>query len=758
MDSYFCQSFHLSRKFMADQLVKPKANFGTLPVYLTAISTILGAIMFLRFGYAVGNLGFYGVLLIVLIGHMVTIPTAMSLAEIATNQKVKGGGEYYIISRSFGLNIGSSIGIALYFSQAISVAFYVIAFAEAFDPVISWLHDSLGFTLADKRFISMPVLGLLIWLMLKKGADIGMKALYVVVATLIASLVLFFLGKHGCASGFSTSHLFDHISRPDGFFIVFAICFPAFTGMTAGVGLSGDLKNPGKSIPFGTLAATITGMIIYCFIAYKLATCASPEDLDSNQLIMGKIALWGPIIPIGLAAATLSSALGSFMIAPRTLQALGGDKIFPMRGFNSWVSKGTADKNEPVNASVITSVIAVFFVMMGDVNAVAGIISMFFMVTYGSICTISFFQHFSADPSYRPSFKSRWYISLLGALMCLYIMFNMNAVYAIAALVIMVLLYIVLSHYSKEKSGMATIFQGVIFQLSRNLQVFLQKAEKEKSDDNWRPSIICISKDSFTRFAAFDLMRWMSHKYGFGTYIHFIKGMFSAETRKESEVALSRLIEIADLTHSNVYLDTMISPSFTSAIAQLVQLPGISGKDNNMLLFEFSKTDPAPLGEVLDNFHLVQNAEFDLCILGTSERDFGHHRELHIWITKNDYQNASLMILLGYIILGHPDWRKGQIKLFALYPRSQMAAQKEKLLQLTSTGRLPISPANIRVLGYEEGVSLKDVINRHSSQADLTVRGISEQVLTTHNPEVFSGYDQTGNMLFVYTGKEKLIR
>ena len=78
---------------------------------------------------------------IIVIGHIVTIPTAMAVAEIATNQKVEGGGAYYIISRSFGLNIGAAIGIALFLAQAISVAFYVVAFAEAFDPIIDILFD-----------------------------------------------------------------------------------------------------------------------------------------------------------------------------------------------------------------------------------------------------------------------------------------------------------------------------------------------------------------------------------------------------------------------------------------------------------------------------------------------------------------------------------------------------------------------------------------------------------------------------------------
>ncbi len=108
-------------------------KFGTSHVFFTAISTIQGAVLFLRFGFAVGTLGFFGVVMLIILGHMVTIPTALAISEIATNKRVEGGGEYFIISRSFGLNIGATIGIALYLSQAISVAFYVIALTETFE-------------------------------------------------------------------------------------------------------------------------------------------------------------------------------------------------------------------------------------------------------------------------------------------------------------------------------------------------------------------------------------------------------------------------------------------------------------------------------------------------------------------------------------------------------------------------------------------------------------------------------------------------
>ncbi len=230
------------------------SKFGTLPVFITTISTILGAILFLRFGYAVGHQGFLGAIGIILLGHMVTIPTAMAVAEIATNQKVQGGGAYYIISRSFGLNIGSAIGITLYLSQAISVAFYIIAFSEAFDPLIRFLHYEINTPIIDKRWIGIFSMTILAALILTRGANIGMKALYLVVAILFTSLLFFFLGKPTDPE--YVMEFNAHIRNPDSFFYVFTIVFPAFTGLVAGLGLSGDLRNPSKSIPRGTLLAT----------------------------------------------------------------------------------------------------------------------------------------------------------------------------------------------------------------------------------------------------------------------------------------------------------------------------------------------------------------------------------------------------------------------------------------------------------------------------------------------------------------------
>ena len=740
---------------MASTTLNPKGKFGTAPVFLTAISTILGAIMFLRFGYSVGQVGVYGTIAIVLIGHLVTIPTAMALAEIATNQKVEGGGEYFIISRSFGLTIGAAIGIALYLSQAISVAFYLIAFTEAFEPLLPFINEYLPFAI-NKTVIGIISILLLSWLMLTKGASSGMTLLYVVVAILAVSLVMFFAG--GPTDGFTTPDTFRWIDDKSDFFKIFAIVFPAFTGMTAGVGLSGDLKDPKKSIPVGTLAATVIGMVIYVIIAFKLGSSASAEQLGNldNQLIMADIAIWWPIIPIGLAAATISSALGSVMVAPRTLNAISLDRIIPMPLLNRWLGKVKRSNNEPVNASLVTCVIAFFFVLMGDVNAVAEVISMFFMVTYGSICLISLFENFASNPGYRPSFKSKWYISLLGAVMCIGLMFKINTVYAIAAIILMTTIYLILNAYNK-KGDMAAIFSGVIFQVSRNLQVFLQK-RKANADDAWRPSVVAISKDSFDRFSSFDLLRWISHKIGFGTYIHHIDGYLSTETMQQAEADQERLVKMTQISSSSVFVDTMVNPKYMHSISQVLQLPGISGQENNMILFEFNKHKEDGCKEIVDHIGLAKAVDFDICVLASSEKDFGFNNEIHLWITSSDYQNANLMIYIAYIILGHPDWSSGgQIKLFAVYPEEEAVAQRNKLLDMISSGRLPISANNIEIIPKAEGMTNKEVINHRSRDADLTIVGFRYEKVKHDGHESFIGYDKIGNVLFVNAQKEKEI-
>jgi len=723
-------------------------KFGTGPVFFTAISTILGAILFLRFGYAVGMMGFWGVILIILVGHMVTIPTALALSEIATNQKVKGGGEYFIISRSFGMNIGSTIGFFLYLSQTISVAFYVIAFTEAFEPFFNYIQERYGFTL-PRQFISLPAMALLSWMILKKGAGMGVMSLYIIVGILFIALTLFFAGKTDYTPEISIMGSMQNIDFKS-FFLVFAIVFPAFTGMTAGVGLSGDLKNPARSIPVGTTTATVLGMIIYVFLAWKLYSSVPAGELIGDQLVMRQIAIFGPlIIPLGLAASTISSAIGSVMVAPRTMQALARDKAFPGRKLNIWLSRGKGENHEPYNATIISIVIAFGFVALGNVNAVAEIISMFFMITYGSLCLISFLFHFGADPSYRPVFRSRWYISLIGFVMCFWLMFKINAPYAIVAVIVLIGVYLLISRYHGDRKGVENIFSNSILQVNRGLQVYLQKKGKTSRTRKWRPSVVCISSDTFKRQNALRMLNWIAFRHGFGTYIHRIDGYFSTSTKEESGEVFDKLLSMTGDKHNQVYIDTLISPSYTSAIAQVIQLPGISGMENNMILFEYDKANPENLGQIVENFSLSKTAGYDVCILGSSSRNIQYKNGIHIWIRNIDQYNANLMILLGYIINGSPAWRKSQIRIFEISTEEEIQDTREKLIKLIHEGRLPITANNIEIIRADDQSNVKTMITERSKDAGLTMIGFHSDHIKHNGIEIFKGFENLGDVLFV---------
>ncbi len=725
-------------------------GFGTGPVFLASIGTILGAIMFLRFGYAVGHTGLLGALLIILVGHAVTVPTALAIAEIATNRRVEGGGEYFIISRSFGTTIGGAIGVSLYFSQAISVAFYMIAFAEAFRPLAAWWQTATGFGF-DPRIVSLPATGVLVWVVLRKGADLGVKALWAVAAILAVSLAMFFLGTGPDEFRPETIPMVSGLSDPDPFMLVFAIVFPAFTGMTAGVGLSGDLANPRRSIPLGIMAATVAGMIVYIFVVVKLAVSVDTALLAEDQLVMARIAVWGPIIPIGLACATLSSAIGSILVAPRTLQALGGDRIVPAHRFNTFIARGLGPANEPRNATLVTSVIAVVFVVLGDVNLVARIVSMFFMVTYGALCAISFLEHFAARPSYRPSFRSKWYLSLFGAVMCLVLMLQMDLFYALVAIIVMAGLYVVIRRSRGGVDDLAAIFHGVMTQATRYLQIRLQKTPPS----DWRPSVIMITPRTFDRSAPVQLLEWLCHRHGFGTYLHHIPGVLNRATFRESRSIQDRLVRTVQERRGAIYVDTMISPSMASALAQSLQMPGVSGMENNTILFEYGVHDGSGvLDEIVSGLNMAGSTRMNRLVLRHGDNFFGSRTSIHVWLTWHDARNANLMILLTYILLGHRDWTGAEVSIFAAYPRSEARERTEDLHTMITEGRLLISEKNVTVIPTDDGIDFQKLVQAKSDTADLVMLGFTNARLEQKGVELFKRFGTLRDTLFVSAEEE----
>lgn len=707
--------------------------------------------MFLRFGYAVGHVGLLGALGIIALGHLVTIPTALALSEIATNRKVEGGGEYFIISRSFGVRIGAAIGLSLYLSQAISVAFYIIAFAEAFDSLIPTLEAWTGLAF-DPRMISLPTAVLLGVLMLTRGAALGVKALYVVISVLAASLVLFFFGDPVPPADGSLR--WDaRLAAPDAFFVVFAIVFPSFTGMTAGVGLSGDLAEPRRSIPRGTLAATLGGMLVYILIAWKLSVSATPELLAEDQLVMAKIAAWGPIIPIGLACATISSAIGSFLVAPRTLQALAHDGCFIPDGLNHTLARGTGDANEPRAATLVTTALVLVVVGLGNVDFVARLISMFFMVTYGTLCTISFLEHFAANPDYRPTFRTRWYLSLLGALMCGLMMFLMDPVFALLAVAAMVAFY-GLTKWTRAGASddtLVALFLGVMSQTARWIQVRLQRARWATRGRGWRPSIVALNPTSLTEgFGAMKLLGWLCERHGVGTYIQVIEGRLSAASYDQSRLLRERIVEMTRADAPGVYVTTMVSPSLRSAMAQVLQMPGVSGMENNTVLLDYGPgVDDSTLEILLDDAELAIETQRNVLFLRDDGTPFGEGGRLDVWLTWHDEKNAKLMLLLAYIIAGNPRWAGCELRVFAAMPDDEITTERKSFRDLCRQGRIPIPERNIRFLGANSSEQYDRLVAEHSADSDLVIMGMTAQSMTTRRRARLQRHPDLGHVLFV---------
>jgi hypothetical protein len=382
---------------------------------------------------------------------------------------------------------------------------------------------------------------------------------------------------------------------------------------------------------------------------------------------------------------------------------------------------------------------------------------MFFLITYGTLCLSSFLNHFGSPPSYRPRFRSRWYISLAGFVMSVWVMFKINAGYTLVSYIFIVLIYLFLEYRTKDRKGIVSIFKGALFQLNRRIQVYMQKHQSGMDTEEWRPAAVCVSSHSCERDKVLDLMKWISYRHGFGTYFHFIDGYYSRQTHLKAKEIVNRLIETQKNTGGTLYIDTMISPSYTSAIAQVIQAPSISGMENNMVVFEYDKRKPAELDRIIENVNLVRAGDYDVCIFAGSDHMMRPDNGIHVWIRETDEMNTNFMILLGYIIMSHPDWRKGHIKIFLTSPKGEMTEVKRDLEKRIAEGRLPITLANIEIVPISEGQRPCDVIAAHSASAALTMIGFNKEIIKSRPIEFFTDYDKIGDTLFVNCNSKKEI-
>jgi len=401
-------------------------RFGTFEgVFTPTFLSILGVIMYLRLGWVVGSVGLSRALLIIVIANLISLSTCLSVSSITTNIRIGGGGAYSIISKSLGLEVGSAIGIPLYLSQAISVAFYVAGFTEC------WVSVFPGYNYLAVSLITWFFLLVVSYV----SARLAFRLQYVVIVIILCSIVSFFLGSRTA----SAAVLFQPGVDPANFWKVFAVFFPAVTGILAGVTMSGELKDAQKSIPVGIISALAVTFVIYIIFAFRFAYAASPQDLVNNTFLIVQLSKWRFVVLGGIMGATISSALSMFVISPRTLLALSKHDVFPLSEHFMRLNK----RSEPTTAILFTAFLALIALLAGNLNTMARFLTMFFLITYGVLNLSVFVEKLIGIASFRPSFNVPMIFPLLGGFGCFIAMFLISPFFSLAAILSIIIFYLI---------------------------------------------------------------------------------------------------------------------------------------------------------------------------------------------------------------------------------------------------------------------------------------------------------------------------
>ena len=459
-----------------------KKTFGTFAgVFTPTTLTILGVIMYIRQPWVVGNAGVMGALGIVLLSVAITLTTALSLSSITTNIRIGSGGAFSLISQSLGLEIGGAIGIPFYFAQSIAVAMYIFGFREG----LQTLTPDINPVLLDLVIFAV-VMGIAFI-----STSFAFKIQFVILGVIVLSLVSIYGALFVNELNFNIQWIGQYPGSVENdfsgssFWTVFAVFFPAVTGVMAGANMSGDLTNPRKSIPVGTISSVIITTIIYISLIFVAAVIASPDELAQNYNVFIDKALFGPIVLAGLLGATLSSALGSFVGAPRILLALGEKNILPKSKELARKSK----KGEPVNAMLITAGLVLFGISLRNLNTIAPLLTMFFMITYAMVNIVAFVEQTLGLPSYRPTLKIPIIIPAIGAFGSIAIMFVLNVIVALFSLIFIVLFYLYLVKMN-IKSAAGDSRSGLFTALAEWATKKTNSLRQEREVRSWRPDLL----------------------------------------------------------------------------------------------------------------------------------------------------------------------------------------------------------------------------------------------------------------------------
>lgn len=667
-------------------------------VFTPNILTILGVVMYLRFGWVLGNVGLFETLFIVTASTVITFLTAISISELATNARVKGGGAYYIISRSLGVEAGVSIGIPLYFAQALSVSFYVFGFSESLAGFFP------GIPLNILAITTLFILTVVAYL----SANLALKMQFVIMLFISASLISFFAGRPS-ADMMSISSAVS--SAQESFWPVFAVFFPAVTGILAGLSMSGDLKNPEKSIPRGTFLAIFVSYAIYIAIPIFLTHLKIPKEaLISDLFIMKSLARWPFFILLGLWGAALSSALGSMLGAPRTLQALSKDRALP-----AWAGKGFGKNNDPRIATILSFILAFAGILTGNLNAIASILTIFFLATYAFLNLVAALEGFLNNPSWRPKFRAHWGLSLAGALSCLMAMFMINAGASFITIFICAGVYYITKR-RRLKESWGDIRYGVISLVIR--EALYRLAQHLPNEKAWRPNILVLSGSPSTRWYLIELADAIAHGKGFLTVavvlpkdveqdrVENMETSIHGYLKKRSVPAIVKVAGGKDIFEGSKEL--VKTYGFGPLVPNTVFL-GETEKEQN---FEEYAGLIASIYNIHKNVVIVREPD--------EKPLFKNELRIDIW-WRREGENAGLMLALAFLLKTSPEWAGSRLIMRTVTETQEKRNEELRHLQMF------IEQENLDIevdVMVDSPVRIFDIMRERSAEASIVFLGM----------------------------------
>ncbi len=718
-------------------------SFGAFKgVFTPSILTILGVVMYLRFGWVLGQTGLPLTLLIVTMSTAIIFLTGLSLSATATNMRVGGGGAYYIISRSLGVEVGAAIGVPLFLAQAIGVAFYITGFSEALAGTVDLSHliAQLPFAITEVRLISIATL-IALAVIASISADLALKTQMLILAAIGVSLVSFILGK--TPEDVPVKSAVD-ISSQLPFWAVFAVFFPAVTGIEAGLSMSGDLKNPAKALPRGTMAAVLTGYVVYMIVPLVLSRLVPDRArLLSDPLVMKSVARWGSLILIGLWAASLSSAMGALLGAPRTLQALSRDRVLP-----HFLGRGFGHKNNPHVATVATFFVAMVAILLGDLNLLAPILSMFFLTSYGLLNLSAGLEGVIDSASWRPKFRVHPFISLAGFAGCLAVMLMINAGASMIAGLAVAAIYLGQKRRNM-KAQWGDIRYGILMLLAG--YAIRRLVDRKPDERTWRPNILVLSGAPQSRWHLIEMAHALARRASSITVASIVSGdQWSAERIRSLRRSIEEYLHKRDV---EAIVKIMAEDDFLDGAEALIKAYGfgpikpntiVMGKSEDMENIERFARLIIQIHRMDRNLVLVREQE-DESFAGAPESSF-----MDIWWS-GQQANIGLVITLAHLLKRSDGWRGATLRLKRVIDqganRDEMAAAINEHIQAQ---RLEMSIELVE----RNGADVFDLIRDSSKDASLVFLGLREPE-PDESPAGYAEYyrhiqDRTEGMSVVY--------